>query len=97
MWPGVGQVEDAAWYAGYTPYLSTAVWVGDPLAALPPAGEGAPGPGEPLDVRDGYDGLAARIWARFNQDYRDQLHPTVAPLPTCAPDPYQPKPVDAYG
>ncbi|MEZ5407883.1 MAG: hypothetical protein R2761_07655 [Acidimicrobiales bacterium] len=83
---GQGQNPADAWYAGYTPYLATAVWVGDPLTALQPSGEGPPGADQPLEQQDGYDRLAARIWARFNQGYRDQLHPTTVPLPPCSPD-----------
>ncbi len=83
---GVGQAPSDAWYAGYTPYLATTVWVGDPLMALQPSGQGPPGADQPLERQDGYDDLATRIWARFNQAYRDQLHPTAVPLLTCAPD-----------
>lgn len=83
---GVRQTPSDGWYAGYTPYLATAVWVGDPLTALQPTGVASPGTVQPLEPKDGYDDLAARIWARFNQGYRDQLHPTAVPLPTCNPD-----------
>lgn len=83
---GLSQNTADAWYAGYTPYLATAVWVGDPLMALQPMGEAPPGADQPLEQQDGYDRLAARIWARFNQGYRDQLYPTAVPLPTCPAD-----------
>ena len=61
---GTGQSFYDATFAGYTPHLATAVWVGNPEEQI--AMVGVPGVGR---VTGG--SLPARIWGNFNTAYHD--------------------------
>lgn len=59
---GTAQDFGDAWFVGYTPYLATAVWMGNPDERVPM--RGVPGVG---NVTGG--SVPARIWGAFNTAY----------------------------
>ena len=74
---GTGQSFKNAWFVGYTPYLATAVWLGNPLAEVEMRGVNIP----ELGVRSVTGGSApAAMWQAFNEAYHADLEPrTFAP------------------
>jgi len=78
-----GTTEDSTdvWFVGFTPYLTTAVWLGNPEVGSKPASGRTP-----LDQISGaaFGGtLAAPVWQRFNELYHES-RPS-KPFPDCAP------------
>jgi penicillin-binding protein 1A len=72
-----GTTEHGAdtWFIGFTPYLTTAVWVGDPHANTPV---------NTIAGLENFGGqFPARLWGNFNERYHAGLLPL--PFPTCAP------------
>ena len=69
---GTGQEFNNAWFVGYTPYLATAVWMGNPDEQIPMTNvdRGALGRG---NVFGG--SLPAMIWGQFNAAFHDGLDP----------------------
>lgn len=59
---GTAQEFQDAWFVGYTPYLSTAVWMGNPDQSVEMRNVGGVG-----SVTGG--SYPARIWGQFNRDY----------------------------
>jgi penicillin-binding protein 1A len=67
------------WFVGFTPQITTAVWMGIPGTLTPM--RGFVGSGEQ------FGGLwPATFWHNLNQDYLDQVEPDMPDFPTC-PDP----------
>ncbi len=62
---GTAQDFGDAWFVGYTPYLSTAVWMGNPDERVPMRGVGG------RNVTGG--SYPAMIWGQFNIGYHDRL------------------------
>jgi penicillin-binding protein 1A len=79
---GTGQSFKNAWFVGYTPYLATAVWMGNPLAEVEMRGVRIP----ELGYKNGVTGgsAPAAIWSAFNEFYHADLDPRSfsAPAPT---------------
>ena len=67
-----------AWFVGFTPYLATAVWMGNPDARVPMLGVGGLG-----SVTGG--SFPARAWGAFNRRYHESLEPVA--FPSCDPYP----------
>lgn len=63
-----------AWFVGFTPYLTTAVWMGNPDEREPMRGVGGLG-----SVTGG--SFPARAWGAFNKLYHENLEPV--PFPGC--------------
>ncbi|MGB1506824.1 MAG: transglycosylase domain-containing protein [Acidimicrobiales bacterium] len=75
---GTAQNFADAWFVGYTPYLATAVWMGNPDEQIPmtrvdrgPLGTGSVSGGS----------LPAMIWGAFDTSYHERLDP----VPFAAP------------
>ena len=70
---GTGQSFKNAWFVGYTPYLATAVWMGQPLAEVEMRNVRIP----ELGFRPGITGgsAPAAIWRAFNEFYHADLEP----------------------
>jgi membrane peptidoglycan carboxypeptidase len=67
------------WFVGFTPQITTAVWMGIPTGLV--RMRGFVGSGEQ------FGGLwPATFWHNLNQDYLDQVEPEMPDFPTC-PDP----------
>jgi membrane peptidoglycan carboxypeptidase len=79
---GTGQSFKNAWFVGYTPYLATAVWMGNPLEEVEMRGVRIP----ELGFKNGITGgsAPAAIWRTFNDFYHAELDPLSfsAPAPT---------------
>jgi penicillin-binding protein 1A len=56
---GTSENFEDAWFVGYTPYLASAVWMGNPAEKIPMTGVGG------ISVTGG--SYPARIWRDFNQ------------------------------
>ncbi|MDH3753044.1 MAG: transglycosylase domain-containing protein [Acidimicrobiia bacterium] len=69
-----GTTEDFvdAWFVGFTPYLATAVWMGNPEERVPMRGVGGVG-----SVTGG--SFPARAWGAFNTAYHENLEPVSFP------------------
>jgi membrane peptidoglycan carboxypeptidase len=65
---GTAQDSRDAWFAGYTPYLSTAVWMGRPEGGPPELAEMRNVGGVGSVTGGSYP---ARIWGQFNTDYHE--------------------------
>ena len=71
---GTAQNYEDAWFVGFTDYLTTAVWMGNPDEKVPMtnvAGWGNMGGG----------GVPAAIWGRFMNEYHQDLEPVDFPAP----------------
>jgi penicillin-binding protein 1A len=72
-----GTTEHGAdtWFIGFTPYLTTAVWVGDPYGNTP------------VNTIAGIENFGgqfpAKLWGNYNERYHSGLLPL--PFPTCDP------------
>jgi len=79
---GTGQSFKNAWFVGYTPYLATAVWMGNPLAEIEMRGVRLP----ELGYRSGVTGgsAPAAIFGAFNEFFHADLEARSfsAPAPT---------------
>jgi membrane peptidoglycan carboxypeptidase len=65
---GTAQESKDAWFVGYTPYLSTAVWMGNAEAGVEMRNVGGVS-----SVTGG--SYPARIWGQFNTDYHADREP----------------------
>jgi penicillin-binding protein 1A len=65
---GTAQDSRDAWFVGYTPYLSTAVWMGRPEGGPPELAEMRNVGGVGSVTGGSYP---ARIWGQFNTDYHE--------------------------
>jgi len=78
---GTAQNFADAWFVGYTPYLATAVWMGNPDEQVPMSRVDR----GPLGIGSVTGGsLPAMIWGAFNTGYHERLDPVpfVAPAST---------------
>jgi penicillin-binding protein 1A len=73
---GTAENFEDAWFVGYTPYLSTAVWMGNPAEKIAMTSVGG------ISVTGG--SYPAQIWHDFNQPAHT-LSP-FKPFPSCTPD-----------
>ncbi|MGZ4708443.1 MAG: transglycosylase domain-containing protein, partial [Acidimicrobiales bacterium] len=71
---GTTQDNTDAWFVGYTPYLTTAVWMGIPSGSVPMGDFGGY-----AEVFGGT--IPALIWHAFNEQYHQGRDPV--PFPTC--------------
>lgn len=72
---GTAQNWGDAWFVGYTPFLATAVWMGNPAARVPMTSVGG------RSVTGG--SYPAEIWAAFNEPAHEGL--TYTGFPICRP------------
>lgn len=79
---GTGQSFKNAWFVGFTPYLATAVWMGNPLEEVEMRGVRIP----ELGYKNGVTGgsAPAAIFRAFNDFYHSELDPLSfsSPAPT---------------
>ncbi len=74
---GTTESNTNTWFVGFTPKLTTAVWMGIPAEGTKPMGN--------LGGREQFGGLwPATIWQRFNQEYIDETKQKRVEWPTCA-------------
>jgi penicillin-binding protein 1A len=71
---GTTQLNTDAWFVGFTPYLTTAVWMGIPSGSVPMGNFGGY-----AEVFGGT--IPALIWHAFNEQYHQGRDPI--PFPTC--------------
>lgn len=74
---GTAQNYEDAWFVGFTPYLTTAVWMGHPDEKI--SMRNVPGWGNMFGGK-----VPATIWGAFNNVYHEGLEPVDFP----APEPY---------
>ncbi len=75
---GTTEGNSNTWFVGYTPYLTTAVWMGIPAEGTKSMGN--------LAGQEQFGGLwPATIWKNFNRSWLDAQKKPVANFPTCAP------------
>ena len=75
---GTTESNSNTWFVGFTPYLTTAVWMGIPAEGTKPMGD--------LGGREQFGGLwPASIWHNFNAAYLEAEQKPVVEFPTCAP------------
>ncbi len=75
---GTTESNSNTWFVGFTPYLTTAVWMGIPESNSESMGT--------LAGREQFGGLwPATIFKNFNKAYLDNEDKPVAPFPECAP------------
>jgi penicillin-binding protein 1A len=91
---GTTESNSNTWFVGFTPQLTTAVWMGIPAEGTKPMGN--------LGGREQFGGLwPATIWRNFNQAYIDEAKPKRVEWPTCAAPTRAGKPAsgssDPYG
>ncbi len=91
---GTTESNSNTWFVGFTPQLTTAVWMGIPAEGTKPMGN--------LGGREQFGGLwPATIWHNFNQAYVDQTKQKRIDFPTCAAPTRASKPAsgasDPYG
>ena len=91
---GTTESNSNTWFVGFTPQLTTAVWMGIPAEGTKPMGN--------LGGREQFGGLwPATIWHNFNQAYVDQTKQKRVEWPTCAAPTRAGKPAsgasDPYG
>ena len=91
---GTTESNSNTWFVGFTPQLTTAVWMGIPAEGTKPMGN--------LGGREQFGGLwPATIWHNFNQAYVDQTNQKRVNWPTCAAPTRAGKPAsgasDPYG
>ena len=74
---GTTESNTNTWFVGFTPKLTTAVWMGIPAEGTKPMGN--------LGGREQFGGLwPATIWQRFNQAYIDETKQKRVEWPKCA-------------
>ena len=91
---GTTESNSNTWFVGFTPKLTTAVWMGIPAEGTKPMGN--------LGGREQFGGLwPATIWHNYNQAYVDQTKQKRVEFPTCAAPTRAGKPAsgasDPYG
>jgi penicillin-binding protein 1A len=91
---GTTESNSNTWFVGFTPQLTTAVWMGIPAEGTKPMGN--------LGGREQFGGLwPATIWRNYNQAYIDEAKPKRVEWPTCAAPTRAGKPAsgssDPYG
>jgi penicillin-binding protein 1A len=91
---GTTESNTNTWFVGFTPQLTTAVWMGIPAEGTKPMGN--------LGGREQFGGLwPATIWRNYNQAYIDETKPTRVEWPTCVAPARAGKPAsgssDPYG
>ena len=91
---GTTESNSNTWFVGFTPQLTTAVWMGIPAEGTKPMGN--------LGGREQFGGLwPATIWHNYNQAYIDEAKPKRGEWPRCAAPTREPKPAsgasDPYG
>ena len=91
---GTTESNSNTWFVGFTPYLTTAVWMGIPEEGNKPMGN--------LGGQEQFGGLwPATIWRNFNRAWLDGTQRPVAQFPSCNPLGRAPKPAagadDPYG
>jgi membrane peptidoglycan carboxypeptidase len=75
---GTTESNTNTWFVGFTPQLTTAVWMGIPAEGTKPMGN--------LGGREQFGGLwPATIWHNFNQAYVDTTKQKRVEFPTCNP------------
>ena len=75
---GTTEGNSNTWFVGYTPYLTTAVWMGIPSEGTKSMGN--------LAGQEQFGGLwPATIWRNFNRAWLDAGEKPVADFPSCAP------------
>jgi penicillin-binding protein 1A len=75
---GTTESNSNTWFVGFTPYLTTAVWMGIPAEGTKPMGD--------LGGREQFGGLwPATIWHNFNRAWLDAADKPVVEFPTCTP------------
>jgi penicillin-binding protein 1A len=73
---GTTESNSNTWFVGFTPYLTTAVWMGIPAEGTRPMGD--------LGGQEQFGGLwPATIWRNFNRAWLDATDSPVASFPTC--------------
>ena len=74
---GTTESNTNTWFVGFTPKLTTAVWMGIPAEGTKPMGN--------LGGREQFGGLwPATIWHNYNQAYVDKTKQKQVEWPTCA-------------
>jgi membrane peptidoglycan carboxypeptidase len=91
---GTTESNTNTWFVGFTPYLTTAVWMGIPTSGTTPMGN--------LGGREQFGGLwPATIWRNYNQSWNDAAGKPRVEWPNCAALPRAGKPAsgasDPYG
>lgn len=91
---GTTESNTNTWFVGFTPVMTTAVWMGIPAEGTKPMGN--------LGGREQFGGLwPATIWHNYNQAYVDQSKQRRIDWPSCAPLPRAGRPAtgaaDPYG
>ena len=75
---GTTESNSNTWFVGFTPVLTTAVWMGIPEEGTKPMGN--------LGGREQFGGLwPATIWRNFNQAYIDETGQRRIDFPDCGP------------
>jgi penicillin-binding protein 1A len=75
---GTTEGNSNTWFVGYTPYLTTAVWMGIPSEGTKSMGN--------LAGQEQFGGLwPATIWRNFNRAWLDTKQKPIAGFPACAP------------
>ena len=73
---GTTESNTNTWFVGFTPYLTTAVWMGIPAEGTKPMGD--------LGGREQFGGLwPATIWHNFNAAWVEATSSPIATFPTC--------------
>jgi penicillin-binding protein 1A len=87
---GTTESNTNTWFVGFTPQLTTAVWMGIPAEGTKPMGN--------LGGREQFGGLwPATIWNNFNQAVVDETKQKRVEWPTCAPPSRASKPASGAG
>ena len=87
---GTTESNTNTWFVGFTPYMTTAVWMGIPASGTTPMGN--------LGGREQFGGLwPATIWRNFNQDWVDRSGAKDVDFPRCAPNPRAGQPASGAG
>lgn len=87
---GTTESNTNTWFVGFTPYMTTAVWMGIPAEGTKPMGN--------LGGREQFGGLwPATIWHNFNQAWVDRSGAKDVAFPSCSPSPRAAKPASGAG
>jgi penicillin-binding protein 1A len=74
---GTTESNSNTWFVGFTPYLTTAVWMGIPAEGTKPMGD--------LGGQEQFGGLwPATIWRNFNSAWLDATDKPTGAFPVCA-------------
>lgn len=86
---GTTESNSNTWFVGFTPYITTAVWMGIPGGNIPMGN---------LAGREQFGGLwPATIWKNINQPWVDQVRPLNPGWPTCPRAEREGKPLSGAG